>query len=934
MSWRRLLATGLVAAALAGLAGGTYERWWLGPTDATAAARVEAIVRNEFDAMTAALGEVAGGIAQDRAAEPGLAGGPDAARVLFDLVSNVRSRSPHPDDIAVTVYDYTGVARAWSGRPSDIPGDRIVGPRDLFVMQSELGLRLIRIEPITTGDARRLGAVAVEHVLSRLAAGAAIAPANYSLPTPIAPVSLRLHYERSGPDSRDGAFLLRTPGGAPLVEASVATSDLQQTREQWRRTIVAVLVTIVGVTVLLLIGPVLDRRMRTSDPRTAAYQTAITSGFLLVGSAAVWAGVAIPAGGVPRIPVNIAFCGVTLAALAALWAGPVTRLRLAFRSARPMPQEARGRFIAIQLLAGAVVAVCIILFTGVLEFVVDPATIDLRHFSLYPGNAARIVLIVGILALHVAALWIATLILIASRAAWNLPRGWIGDRVLLLILWVVPTGALAAAALARGWQVPASAVLLSSTACGLAALMATRVVTWYRHATVAARIFALFLSFLVPAVLLYPSLDYFAELATQRLITTRYAVEAQNHSQSLQERMSEARKEVDAFPGLPDLVSDTSDGQPVQPSTGRAFLVWSQTALARERLTSAVELYGRNGQQVSRFALNLPEYTGGGPPPQSATGCTWDVYAEPLPIGSEQRNVLHAERSICIGGANGTPPEAVGTVILHVASDYRTLPFITSQSPYFEVFRPTQPGASTANTAGGDVSVVIYGWGLQPVYTSGLSAWPITDALFQRIYDPARTPFWTAIRQGGETYRVYFSNDRARIYALGYTMLTIFDHLVHLAEVTTLAGAAFIVVLLGTALFTRISRERPRVGRALLREIRASFYRKLFLAFVLASIIPVLTLALVIRTYFADLLRDDIQAEAARTAAVAQRVIEESDALLRRGAEGVGPLNDDVMVWISQVIDQDVNIFAGPELRRDERARSLRVRPAADAHAG
>ena len=210
--------------------------------------------------------------------------------------------------------------------------------------------------------------------------------------------------------------------------------------------------------------------------------------------------------------------------------------------------------------------------------------------------------------------------------------------------------------------------------------------------------------------------------------------------------------------------------------------------------------------------------------------------------------------------------------------------------------------------------VAIYGWGLEPVYTSGLSAWPITEALFLRIYDPARQPFWQVIPLGAETYQVYFTNDRARIYAIGYPMLTLFDHLVHLAEVSTLAGAAFVLVLLATAVFTRLSRERPRVGRALLREIRASFYRKLFLAFVLASIIPVLILALVIRAYFADLLRRDIQAEAARTASVAQRVIEESDALLNRGPDGLEPLNDDVMVWISQVIDQDVNIFEGPRL--------------------
>ena len=289
------------------------------------------------------------------------------------------------------------------------------------------------------------------------------------------------------------------------------------------------------------------------------------------------------------------------------------------------------------------------------------------------------------------------------------------------------------------------------------------------------------------------------------------------------------------------------------------------------------------------------------------------MFGEPLPIGSQKRLVLHAERALCVGGGDD-PRLSGGTIVLHLAvDDYRSLPFITSQSPYFELFRPSPNSAGRELAPGNDVHVAIYGWGLEPVYTSGLSAWPITEELFQRIYDPARQPFWERIQLGEDTYQVYFTNNRARIYAIGYPRLTLFDHLVHLAEVSTLAGAAFVLVLLATAIFTRLSRERPRVGRALLREIRASFYRKLFLAFVLASIIPVLILAFVIRAYFADLLRQDIQGEAARTASVAQRVIEESDALLNRGTDGVERA-DDVMVWISQVINQDVNIFDGPNL--------------------
>jgi two-component system, NtrC family, nitrogen regulation sensor histidine kinase NtrY len=82
---------------------------------------------------------------------------------------------------------------------------------------------------------------------------------------------------------------------------------------------------------------------------------------------------------------------------------------------------------------------------------------------------------------------------------------------------------------------------------------------------------------------------------------------------------------------------------------------------------------------------------------------------------------------------------------------------------------------------------------------------------------------------------------------------------------------------------------------------------------VLASIIPVLTLAVAIRWYFANLLTADVAVEAARTASVAQRVIEQSNALIQR-TEGLAPASDDVMIWISQVIDQDVNIFEGAQL--------------------
>ncbi|MDP6579959.1 MAG: ATP-binding protein, partial [Vicinamibacterales bacterium] len=56
------------------------------------------------------------------------------------------------------------------------------------------------------------------------------------------------------------------------------------------------------------------------------------------------------------------------------------------------------------------------------------------------------------------------------------------------------------------------------------------------------------------------------------------------------------------------------------------------------------------------------------------------------------------------------------------------------------------------------------------------------------------------------------------------------------------------------------------------------------------------------------------EAGAARTAAVAQSVIEESAVLQSVDGQLITPFTDDALVWISQVLGQDVNIFDGPRL--------------------
>ena len=111
-----------------------------------------------------------------------VAGSPKAARAsmrattasvrcsIFSATCGARARGTQ--DVAITIYDSRGVARAWAGRPSDLAAERISGPpRFLRHPVARSGFVCIH-HPMLGRPARRVGAVAAENILSPDAGGA------------------------------------------------------------------------------------------------------------------------------------------------------------------------------------------------------------------------------------------------------------------------------------------------------------------------------------------------------------------------------------------------------------------------------------------------------------------------------------------------------------------------------------------------------------------------------------------------------------------------------------------------------------------------------------------------------------------------------------------------------------------------------------------
>ena len=915
---RRIYLAGLVCAALAAIAGIALERARFGASDAEAFQRVERSVRADIADVFAALGDIASTVALDPSQFDAAAADPAGARALLDR-ADLALRGRAAGEFAVTAYRPSGAwPLAWAGAPSEIDVDRISGPETFFVDPDVLGLRLVYIKPVVDAvSTHRVGVVAAERVLSSSRGIRRRAEGMLSMAT-VVPVLVRAHDSAQPRDSN--TFVIASPVGQPLLDARVTDDDLRDARAAWRGNVTAVVLAVLALTLLVSVPPLLRWRRSFVNVDEHVKAAATITAVLLAARVLLWfaptirwtdqifhtAALGSALRMVLRTPVDFLLTIALFASILVLAFDIADRLRRTIRHRHQSPMSRRdwGVFAGTQLVAGAVVGLLLVTYEVLLGSAILATSVDALHFSLHPFDTARLAFAIGLILTQTVVLWAAVLAVQLTAIPWRLPRtGAVALAAFLLqlipiaIISIYPRAIGAAPSTVPGWPTAAAGIACLALAWGMA---------WarprYRHASQTLRLFAGALVLLIPAFVLYPSVHHFADRGLRRVIEEEYAQQAKNQRGQLQEKLFTVLQQIDQVD-----VTQLNRTVPQPSRSGdTAYQLWLSTDLAAERIASSIELYSAEGAPVNRFALNLPDYV------SAATrwrepSCQWEVFEEASPFGSEERRLLHAGRGICL--RNSETPNG-GSIVVNVMLDYDALPFITARSPYYELVRSPN-SAPQEGAAGRAVQFIVYGWGRGSLYSSTTRAWPVDEALLTRIAQ-SRQPFWTTMGDGEGTFSTYIQNDRVGIYVLGYPVITNIDHLINLAELTTLVGLTYVVLLTLGWLMSALSGTTAASGRELLREVRASFYRKLFLAFLAAAVVPVLVLAIATRTFFASQLQAGVRSDAVRVASVAQRVVEEYVALQQREA-GAAP-NDDIMLWLSRAIGQDVNIFDGPSL--------------------
>jgi signal transduction histidine kinase len=893
--------TRLVAAAvgLAGLIALTGVGWgWVrfGPTLDSTAARLEREVRQTVDERSGEVEALARRVAGEGTLIAEAAASRDRLPDLFDRLQTL-AEPVDEHGVAVTIYVPDSPALggyrvlAWSDGPGEknLAAERLAGPAALFIAPGHAGMRLVFVDPVLS-DGRRV-AVAVAETVLAVATGTSPL-ADRRLATSFGPVSVIEQYASAHDELvASHGFVVSSRTGAPLLEVHVSQADLAARRAIFLRRVLAATLLPLLILLGLLALPAMERRQAGRARRAWIRWTAVAAALILLSAAGL-----LGIGRLAGLPASwlwsvVGAVGLGLAALVpgGLW------WRAWHRRA---PATAPWRFLVEVVAAGLGLAAAIEGVARLLGRWITPAVLDTGRFVLFPFDADGLLALGAVSLLELAAGWAAASLLATIATRWCLKpwrpgilvalTGWLAPTVVML-LWM-PTSLAA--------QAPWPSIAIAGSGAAFA-LLAPSVRRTVRHATQATRLLLAFLSVLLPLLVLYPLGAATAERVTRRVIAQDYAPAIARHRQELREELRRAQDEIDRMSSLPNLVT----GLPAM-DTQAAFLIWSQTGLSHARVISDVEIYASDRTLVSRFALNMPEYVyRTNLQTWQGHNCAWEVFGEE-PFGAEGRRMLHASRGIC--DASG---RLLGGLVVHVASDdYEALPFIASPSPYYDLLG----GADGTGTAPRlpDLKVAVYGWGYQPLFTSGQIPWPMSQATFDRLYRPG-TPFWATIRAPDATYHVYLSQNRIGIYALGYPRQTWMDHAARVAEITALTAMLFVALQVAAVVYTPLARRPTPPLRVLLHEIRTSFYRKLFLFFVAVAVGPVLVSALAFSGYMTSRFRADIENEAASTVTVARRVFEE---LASVGGRGTEPQADDVMVWIRQVINEDVNLYDGSEL--------------------
>ncbi len=285
---------------------------------------------------------------------------------------------------------------------------------------------------------------------------------------------------------------------------------------------------------------------------------------------------------------------------------------------------------------------------------------------------------------------------------------------------------------------------------------------------------------------------------------------------------------------------------------------------------------------LNRFSLNIPKIFR--PAEGLEPGSGWTVAPATVPFMGRERRFLTASRAWTEDG------EALGRVVLSLSLDPDMLPFLYSANPYFELLRVN----TIPSLSGFDIRFAVFDREGRILFNPFKLSADIPVSAF------APEGRWSRLRDKGRAFDLFSFRSGDRAYAVFLPRRTWRSHVVNLARTAALALLGLGIPLLGGAWLK---------GRRRGRRFFWSFSERVFLSFLIVALVPILLFAAFSQSFFSRIFTQQFVEKAAIHADMARGVMD--DFLYLDPGDRVSPdvPPEDLVLWISNTIGNDVNLY-------------------------
>jgi signal transduction histidine kinase len=315
--------------------------------------------------------------------------------------------------------------------------------------------------------------------------------------------------------------------------------------------------------------------------------------------------------------------------------------------------------------------------------------------------------------------------------------------------------------------------------------------------------------------------------------------------------------------------------------------IWENTLVAKFNWYSTLEIQNNQGEILSRFSLNIPELYQ--PELELPLSQTWRISRLTVPSLSKAKEFILGYRDWFLD--NGW----LGRLTFSLTVDPEMLPFLYSANPYFELLKVS----SLPSLHQQGIGFAIFDASGKLVFnpdkiSAGLS--PDTAAAVGAAPDG----LWSSLADKGENFDVFFFCRDGRIYSLFMPRKDIMGLSVEFIKLLILYLAfALIVLVLFPALLQRKK----------LADVFWSFSSRVYAALITITVILLVLFSLFSHRFFHRTFTQRFIEKAEIHANFARNVMQDFIFLQMEEKTTLIAPADDLVLWISSAIANDVNLY-------------------------